>query len=274
MRNEQKKEGRKMMRKMVVLSVALILSFVFCSVSEAVNLKKGIIGKWVEVEGGGSYEFLKDGTVIKGSTAGSYKFIDDNRLKVDLGPSGIKVFEVSIDKQGQLILTDPAGEIERYITKAEKEKREAAEGAELKMRIKGKVTFSDLTVLDNETKLMWTRDGNIAGKEMTWDDAVKFIENLNGQKYGGYNDWRLPSIEELETLVNFAKGQGYTEEINQYFNKIGFKNMQAGAGYYWSSTTYTAYGTGFAWIVHMWNGNVRDFIRTANYYVLPVRAGQ
>lgn len=282
-----------MMRKMVVLGVALVLSFVFCSVSEAVNLQKAIIGKWVEVKKDGSWggevEFLKDGTVIlitqgaftaRASTVGSYKFIDDNRLKMEISGHAM-VAEVAIDKQGQLILSDPAGGITRHIvnTKAEREKWEKRvraekerERIEWEKRIKEKYTFSDLTVLDNETKLMWTRDANIAGKDMNWDDAFKFIASLNEQKYAGYSDWRLPSKEELETLVNFAKGQGITEKFDKYFNKIGFKNVQSFV--YWSSTT-VAGSTGSAWYVDMDGGGVYSYYtKTSDYYVLPVRAGQ
>ncbi|MBI3353871.1 MAG: DUF1566 domain-containing protein [Nitrospirae bacterium] len=58
-----------------------------------------------------------------------------------------------------------------------------------------------MTVTDKEAGLMWTRDANIAEKCMNWYDALKFIKQLNKQKYAGYNDWRLPTKEELQTLV-------------------------------------------------------------------------
>jgi hypothetical protein len=138
--------------------------------------------------------------------------------------------------------------------------------------------FSDLTVFDKETKLMWTRDGNIADREMKWDDAFIFIEQLNEQEYAGYSDWRLPSIEELKTLVNFAKMQGYNKNINEFFNKIGFKNVEANG--YWSSTTYTNVPgtytdvTGIACRVYLNYGHVADCYKTQDFYVLPVRAEQ
>ncbi|MBI3755339.1 MAG: PD40 domain-containing protein, partial [Deltaproteobacteria bacterium] len=129
--------------------VFLVIAFWFFTLpivvtdSEAFGLKSRIIGKWVEVKNDGRYgdqiEFLKDGTVIVGSVVGDYKFIDDNRLRLDVKGifgSGAMVFEVSIDKEGQLILTDSAGSVGKHITKAEMEKRVAAKRAEQEKREK------------------------------------------------------------------------------------------------------------------------------------------
>lgn len=281
-----------MMRKMVVLGVALVLSFVFCSVSEAANLKKGIIGKWFGDKE--QIEFLKDGTVIVSSVVGDYKFIDDNRLRMDIKGifgSGAMVFEVSIDK-GTLTLTDSAGGVSKYFTKAEWEKRvaerkkrealaraeqakkEAAEKAAREKRIKEKFLFSDLTVLDNETKLMWTRDANIMGVGNKRDKAFEFVRHLNEQKYAGYSDWRLPTKEELETLVSFAERQGYNNNLYELFNKIGFRNF--GDGWYWSASIEMGgsrdayYLLGFDYGGHTTN----NYGAMGDLYVLPVRAGQ
>lgn len=131
-----------MIQKMIATSLALFLSFVLCSVSGAANLKEKIIGKWVEVDENGSYgqelEFVKDGTVVVGSSPGTYKFIDDKRVQIDqkikkikrlpsFAPDSseargeqnavniVKVFEVSLYKEGRrLILIDPEGHVQRY----------------------------------------------------------------------------------------------------------------------------------------------------------------
>lgn len=103
------------MKKAVVLGMVLVFSvFVLSSVScEAANLKKAIIGKWFT--DGGQIEFLKDGTVIWVSDAGDYKFIDDNRLRVDIKGTAAMVFEVSIDKEGGLNLKAPTGGSNRFV---------------------------------------------------------------------------------------------------------------------------------------------------------------
>ncbi len=131
--------------------------------------------------------------------------------------------------------------------------------------------FSDLTAKDKKTGLMWTRDANIAGREMGWYKANDYIKQLNKQKYSGYTDWRLSSKEELVTLIDYAKGKGYKEDFHQVLNKVGFRNVQANL--YWSSSSYAG-GTSVAWIVNMWDGVVRGGYETNTRYVWPVRAGQ
>lgn len=275
----------------VVLSFFVLFSDISCS--EAASLKSSIIGKWFRVDGNEQIEFLKDGTVIVGSNAGDYKFIDDNRLRLDF-KTGVIVFEVSIDKEGGLNLKEPTGRSSRYLTekaykvyraqlKVEEEKKRKEEErrrkeeeekrkAEWEKWVKERFTISDLTVLHNETKLMWTRDANIARKGMEWHDVFKFIESLNQQKYAGYNDWRLPSKEELKTLVDFAKGQGYKD----FFNKIGFKNVQSHN--YWSSTDagrpLETTGLKQGWILDMRDGVMFVAYRVGYFDVWPVRAGQ
>ncbi len=68
-----------------------------------------------------------------------------------------------------------------------------------------------LTVDDNVTGLTWTQsadldgDGDIdAADKLTYDEAVAYPNTLNAQEYGGYTDWRLPSIKELYSLIQFS----------------------------------------------------------------------
>jgi hypothetical protein len=73
------------------------------------------------------------------------------------------------------------------------------------------VDNEDGTVTDVITGLMWMRcaigqkwiEQTCKGKatEMNWDDATKY-----SLKLAGYNDWRLPNIEELGTLVYCSNG--------------------------------------------------------------------
>lgn len=272
----------KIYRFLTVAIFAFLLSSVI-SCSETNSSKKDIIGKWT-ADDGSTLEFLKDGAVIsvkKGtSSAGNYKFLPDGRLKMDIGgPSGSKIFEVSFDKEGRLNLKEPAGEVSRYLSekayKAKLDARKRAEEAARKSeeeKIKANFVFFDLTVLDKTTKLMWTRDGYLAGKAMTWNDAFNFIKKLNERKYAGYSDWRLPVRKELETLPNFVKSNGVEKEISIFFIRIGFKDVQS--SHYWSSSTF-ADNINYAWIVNMWDGNVYYYNKSYhNYYVWPVRAGQ
>lgn len=68
-----------------------------------------------------------------------------------------------------------------------------------------------LTVYDNVTGLTWTKSPDLDGDgDIDYDDKLSFAEaqnypgTLNAQNYGGYNDWRLPSMKELYSLMNFG----------------------------------------------------------------------
>lgn len=67
-----------------------------------------------------------------------------------------------------------------------------------------------LTVTDNTTGLTWQHspdtnaDGSInASDKLTWAEAQAHPAALNAAGYGGYNDWRLPTIKELYSLIDF-----------------------------------------------------------------------
>jgi len=67
-----------------------------------------------------------------------------------------------------------------------------------------------LTVHDNATGLTWTqspdldRDGRIdAGDKLVSADAQNYLDGLNAQDYGGTSDWRVPTIKELYSLIDF-----------------------------------------------------------------------
>lgn len=61
------------------------------------------------------------------------------------------------------------------------------------------VQHGDLTVLDRKTGLMWQRGAS--ADPMVWKDGLSYIDRLNEMEYGGFNDWRFPSKEELAGLI-------------------------------------------------------------------------
>ncbi len=123
-------------------------------------------------------------------------------------------------------------------------------------------TLSGDCVTDNLTGLMWPRNGNLAGTTINWDSAIDYANNLT---LCGYSDWRLPNINELESLVNAD-----VPDTATWLNTQGFYNVQS-SGIYWSSTT-GADGTSSAWLVGLWSGNVGSSGKDYNGYVWPVRS--
>jgi hypothetical protein len=122
-------------------------------------------------------------------------------------------------------------------------------------------------VTDNLTGLMWARNGNLAGQK-DWYQALDWVAALNsGDGLCGYRDWRLPNLNELESMVNEEKAN-----ISDWLNTQGFYSVQASE--YWSSST-NANLTSYAWAVYIFDGHVSYYNKTDyGNYVWPVRSGQ
>ena len=75
----------------------------------------------------------------------------------------------------------------------------------------------DKVVTDGVTGLMWHQSGS--SDYMRWNNANNWIRSLNYRKYAGYQDWRLPTLEEAVSLLEsepaFADMFGQ-EFINTY----------------------------------------------------------
>ena len=130
----------------------------------------------------------------------------------------------------------------------------------------------DETVKDNLTGLEWTKDANAPGPTAcgpgttnTWQGALDYVACLNTSNYLNHSDWRLPNINELESLVDLSQTGPALPAGHPFVN--------AQSNYYWSSSTY-AYDTSRAWDVIMVNSDVNVNFKTNSNYVWPVRSGQ
>ncbi|MFZ3137338.1 MAG: DUF1566 domain-containing protein [Thermodesulfovibrionales bacterium] len=135
-------------------------------------------------------------------------------------------------------------------------------------------TVSGDCVTDNLTGLIWAKNANLPKGPKEWQQALDYIASINsGAGLCGHYDWRLPNVNELESLVNAGKEVSEIEE--KWLNGQGFINVQSTR--YWTSTT-MAEQTVDAWLVNMYDGDVRgrykSDIELFAYYVWPVRAGQ
>ncbi|MBI2472726.1 MAG: DUF1566 domain-containing protein [Planctomycetes bacterium] len=69
-----------------------------------------------------------------------------------------------------------------------------------KMQKNGKVVY------DHVSCLMWQQTGS--QNDMNYQDAKNYISALNKERFAGYNDWRLPTLEEAISLMEPAKKDG------------------------------------------------------------------
>ncbi len=72
-------------------------------------------------------------------------------------------------------------------------------GSGFKNKFEEHIIKGDKVIRDRASGLMWEQYGS---KEyMTYEDAKTYISKRNNDQFAGYNDWRLPTLEEAMSLV-------------------------------------------------------------------------
>lgn len=100
---------------------------------------------------------------------------------------------------------------------------------------------SDGTVTDQVTGLMWEAD---MGEKMTLEEAQKKAATSN---LGGHKDWRVPTLKELYSLINFSGQVQGVKAIKPFIDTAYFtqpvgdtsKGEREIDAQTWSSTVYT-----------------------------------
>ena len=74
----------------------------------------------------------------------------------------------------------------------------------------------DGTVTDLSTNLMWQKGGS--SEMVTWADAKEYVVQLNHHDFAGYSDWRLPTLEELTSMMESSWGNSDLF-VGSFFNR-------------------------------------------------------
>lgn len=99
-------------------------------------------------------------------------------------------------------------------------------------------------VLDRLTGLLWTRNADLAGGPGDCQSALDTIASINRTGLGGSRRWRLPNINELDSLVD-ASAYGPALSCGHPFEQI--------QDTYWSSTT-SIFSPDWAWALYLFKG--------------------
>ena len=128
------------------------------------------------------------------------------------------------------------------------------------------------TVTDRRTALMWDRcplglSGSAcavgAASTFTWQAALNAAVTIG--TYKGYNDWRLPNLRELRSLVEECR-------INPSINEFVFPNTTV--SFFWSGSPNAGIATYASWYVDFNLGASDIGPRSLAVPVRLVRAGQ
>ena len=158
-------------------------------------------------------------------------------------------------------------------------------------------------IYDDDLNITWLQDANYAmtsgydaDGRMTWANAVTWADTL---AYGGYSDWRLPTVvpQNGNSGYDGTTGFGYnittgSEMGHLYYTELGNlgyyatdgTNPQPGSGLtntgpftnlynkeYWSGTQYAPYTR--AWYFYFGKGSQNATNKTNGLYALAVRDG-
>jgi hypothetical protein len=121
-------------------------------------------------------------------------------------------------------------------------------------------TGGDETVLDKITDLEWQREDDNDTK--TWAEAFDYCDNFNtGPFFAGKTHWRLPTITELQSIVDYGASDPAIEGIS-------FTNTNS--SFYWSASSVASFSS-LAWLVGFMSGAVGGGLKTSSNYVRCVR---
>lgn len=129
------------------------------------------------------------------------------------------------------------------------------------------------TVTDRLTNLVWLKNSKCFGM-MDWKRALQAAKALKDGDCGpdpslvlsdgsSAGDWRLPTMMELCTLIDYSKRDPALPNDHKFWVVPG--------GYHWSASTLDAYA-GLAWIVYLESGTTcYEDIHNRAGFIWPVR---
>ena len=137
-------------------------------------------------------------------------------------------------------------------------------------------------VKDNVTGLIWevkTTDGGIHDKDNSYrwggvtaqgsgygtyyNDWDMLVNGSNAEQLCGYNDWRVPTVEELQGIVDYSRA-GPAIDTGYFPNTP--------SSFFWSSSLYAGFSSG-AWSVYFGYGYAYGNCRDSADRVRLVRSG-
>ncbi len=113
-------------------------------------------------------------------------------------------------------------------------------------------------VVDYNSGLMWQQSGS--DESLNFENANAYIALLNTEQFAGYNDWRLPTLEEAMSLVDPEKSNSGLNVDSVFDSK---------QGWIWTSDVFSF---SRMWVVVFYDGYCNNFdIVSGNSCVRAVR---
>lgn len=125
------------------------------------------------------------------------------------------------------------------------------------------------------TKVTWFANDDFYCQEhyeQTWNNGYNtenWLATINHHSWAGYQDWRMPTMEELATLLLKKRVAGKIEFDIQRYNQL-FSEIDENK-FFWSGMSYDEYSQ-YALGVYFFNGHESNVNKTSSYHMRVVRS--
>lgn len=126
-------------------------------------------------------------------------------------------------------------------------------------------------VIDPKTKLMWainpskTADFPNPKNRMKWDDTKRWVDYVNSQAWCGFNEWRLPRILELKSILVDTKS------VSLYLREDVFNDIDRTMYCVWTSSKWARYSN-YVRVVDFSNATFGNDYISSYHYLRLVRS--
>ncbi|MFT5871239.1 MAG: hypothetical protein ACI8WT_000157 [Clostridium sp.] len=239
------------MKKIVTFILTITMLFILGGCSKKNQGGAGVSGDMVSVDDANTLEAKLLAKVGYKAAAGGYPIVDTNE---------------TIFYSNDAIIDAPAKDESFY-----------GQDATYSGNKPSYTNNNDGTITDNVTGLIWQKD---PGEKMNWETAVSELDNF---ELAGNDDWRIPTIKELYSLVQYSGKTGTSGDTSipyidtNYFvftygdaaGEPRFIDSQILTSTIYDSTTLggdtTVFGYNFA------DGRIKGYEVTKNFYCYHVR---
>lgn len=114
-------------------------------------------------------------------------------------------------------------------------------GKEIDHQYKINKSFGINVIQDKRFGLTWLQ---YSSEKMKFDVAESYLQRLNAEKFGGFDDWRVPTLEEAMSLMERKKHNGW------YINS----NFEPKANFVWTVDQENKKRPDMKWVADYFNG--------------------